>query len=279
MGNRRKGKLFAILLTAEFFALTAAGCSSGTSPADPVRFPKDQQSGILSAVRSGDAYAKLISSYTGSEENALYSSIPYSFLNSQGIDSEQYRSGNKLCFCSAYIEKGQHTLNFSLRAELPEQSDTLYYLCYTISYELNEQEYREYDMLHHGRYIEAPFFVQELAKQKHANIHNQIKIAKEEYDSVYKIIGESDVGSLLDAQETELDVLEKTETEITVAVRPACTDKTTEGKLITLTAQTDNGLPPETVSNFSMTTDESNYTVITYYPCYFNRFENTLKHC
>ncbi len=282
------------LFAAGCLAITVAGCSASGSGANTVPRPEnDYKSEILTNVLQEKTYLEAITSYAGNGIDPRYYSFPYGFLNSQGIDPEQYRNGDKSCYCSAYIEKGRRTLNFALRAETDEFTEgTPYYLCYTVSYELNEREYGEYELLHRGGYIEAPFFVQELSQQKQAQIIAQAKITSNAYDSIYEELNSenSKLGELFCEEKTEFDFLGTTETEISLAIRTACAEKVTNGKAVTVNYEAKPFTVPLPQTEYSseklvlsvkpIQTEKPQKVVadseITSYPCSFRRFDKTL---
>lgn len=146
----------------------------------------NKYSSIMQEVLSGNTYQQLIQKKREGviTKNEL-SPIPYHFLSSHGHDIAKIKSDELRCEVDTYLKDDDKTkLYVSVKVENPGHSLTNYLLTYI----LTEQEYKEYRMLHKGRYIQTPFYIQELDNQKTANLLSTISINKQCYETLFECI-------------------------------------------------------------------------------------------
>lgn len=195
-------KRFAILtISAALAGVVALGaCSLGSQtggndtdpddPAidnnDPTPEPEEKYSQILQDVLESDYYAELTDMYEAAWNYPItkaHEAIPYAFLSREGFDIQAIKDEEIDCDSVAYI-KNDDTSTLYLSTKVVTDGADPYYTCYTLSYPLTDKEYDDLVMLHEGKYIQAPYFIQELDNQKTAEVISKASITVEVFDEL-----------------------------------------------------------------------------------------------
>ena len=170
-------------------ALTACNNNPSIDPnptPTPTPGPTTEYSQILNDVLDSDYYADLTDSYRDAWSYPItkaHEAIPYAFLSREGYDIQAIKDEKIDCDSVAYIKNDDtNTLYLSTRVET-DGADP-YYTCYTLRYSLTDEEYDDLVMLHEGKYIQAPYFIQELDNQKTAHVESKASITVEAYDGL-----------------------------------------------------------------------------------------------
>ncbi len=151
-----------------------------------------QFSEILQNVLTSNYYKELCEikkdSITLGEE---YLQIPSGFLKQEGYDLNLYYYYTESWLevdSDVYFLGDDHTnLYIACRIE-SEHPQGNYYTCYVLQYELTEQEYSDLELLHKGRYVQAPFFIQELTYEKQPVNVSKASINKDTYNDMIKLV-------------------------------------------------------------------------------------------
>ena len=197
-------KRFAILtISAALAGVVALGaCSLGgetggddtdpddpaTDNNDPTPEPEEKYSQILNDVLESDYYAELTDMYEAAWNYPItkaHEAIPYAFLSREGFDIQAIKDEEIDCDSVAYI-KNDDTSTLYLSTKVVTDGADPYYTCYTLSYPLTDKEYDDLVMLHQEKYIQAPYFIQELDNQKTAEVISKASITVEAYDGLLK---------------------------------------------------------------------------------------------
>lgn len=170
-------------------ALTACNNNPSIDPnptPTPTPGPTTEYSQILNDVLDSDYYADLTDSYRDAWSYPItkaHEAIPYAFLSREGYDIQAIKDEEIDCDSVAYIKNNDtNTLYLSTRVETNGADP--YYTCYTLRYSLTDDEYDDLVMLHEGKYIQAPYFIQELDNQKTAHVESKASITVEVYDEL-----------------------------------------------------------------------------------------------
>ena len=170
-------------------ALTACNNNPSIDPnptPTPTPEPTSEYSQILNDVLDSDYYADLTDSYRDAWSYPItkaHEAIPYAFLSREGYDIQAIKDEEIDCDSVAYIKNNDtNTLYLSTRVETNGADP--YYTCYTLRYSLTDDEYDDLVMLHQGKYIQAPYFIQELDNQKSAHVESKASITVEAYDGL-----------------------------------------------------------------------------------------------
>ncbi len=174
----------ALASTLALTPLTLTACNQKTENPDPntdIEKPVAEYSQILQDVLNSDYYNNIIEEYKNfnwySKNKTL--AIPYSFLKTEGFDVAAMLNDEITCSSTSYVvNTDTNTLYLSVKIESP-YNDGKYYSCYKLKYTLTNKEYADLYMLHEGNYIQAPFFIQELDKNKTAAIISKTNVDKE----------------------------------------------------------------------------------------------------
>lgn len=198
-GKPKLAKTIATLALASTLALTPltlTACNPKTENPNPnpgIEKPITEYSQILQTVLTDDYYDNLIKEHVDNHwffSNKI-AAIPYSFLEKKGLNIEAIKNENLKCITDAYIEENNsNSLIVSVKAET-ENSSNNFYSCFQLKYNLSDKEYKDLYMLHKGRYIQAPFFIQEISKQKQPIILSETKISVDTYDTLLEVFNTS----------------------------------------------------------------------------------------
>ena len=152
---------------------------------DPTPEPEEKYSQILQDVLESDYYAELTDMYRGIsfQISKAHEAIPYAFLSREGYDIQAIKDEEIDCDSVAYI-KNDDTSTLYLSTKVVTDGADPYYTCYTLSYPLTDKEYDDLAMLHQEKYIQAPYFIQELDNQKTAKVISKASITVEAYDDL-----------------------------------------------------------------------------------------------
>lgn len=155
---------------------------------DPTPEPEEKYSQILQDVLESDYYAELTDRYEAAWHYPItkaHEAIPYAFLSREGFDIQAIKDEEIDCDSVAYI-KNDYTSTLYLSTKVVTDGADPYYTCYTLSYPLTDKEYDDLAMLHQEKYIQAPYFIQELDNQKTAEVISKASITVEAYDGLLK---------------------------------------------------------------------------------------------
>lgn len=153
---------------------------------DPTPEPEEKYSQILNDVLESDYYAELTDMYEAAWNYPItkaHEAIPYAFLSREGFDIQAIKDEEIDCDSVAYI-KNEDTSTLYLSTKVVTDGADPYYTCYTLSYPLTDKEYDDLVMLHQEKYIQAPYFIQELDNQKTAEVISKASITVEAYDDL-----------------------------------------------------------------------------------------------
>ena len=153
---------------------------------DPTPEPEEKYSQILQDVLESDYYAELTDMYEAAWNYPItkaHEAIPYAFLSREGFDIQAIKDEEIDCDSVAYI-KNDDTSTLYLSTKVVTDGADPYYTCYTLSYPLTDKEYDDLVMLHQEKYIQAPYFIQELDNQKTAKVISKASITVEAYDTL-----------------------------------------------------------------------------------------------
>ena len=113
--------------------------------------------------------------------NKIYA-IPYGYIESIGIDTTPIKNDEVEAYATTYIKDDEPNYLY-VYARVENNDSTPYYTCYNLKYSISDQNKEEYEMLHEGRYIQAPLFVQELSNQKTPVEAKVASLTKARYES------------------------------------------------------------------------------------------------
>lgn len=170
-------------------ALTACNNNPSIDPnptPTPTPEPTTEYSQILNDVLDSDYYDSLTDMYRGGASfqiSKAHEAIPYAFLSREGYDIQAIKDEEIDCDSVAYI-KNDNTNTLYLSTRVETNGADPYYTCYTLRYSLTDEEYDDLVMLHEGKYIQAPYFIQELDNQKTAHVESKASITVEAYDGL-----------------------------------------------------------------------------------------------
>lgn len=153
---------------------------------DPTPEPEEKYSQILNDVLESDYYAELTDMYEAAWNYPItkaHEAIPYAFLSREGFDIQAIKDEEIDCDSVAYI-KNDDTSTLYLSTKVVTDGADPYYTCYTLSYPLTDKEYDDLVMLHQDKYIQAPYFIQELDNQKTAKVISKASITVEAFDEL-----------------------------------------------------------------------------------------------
>lgn len=153
---------------------------------DPTPEPEEKYSQILNDVLESDYYAELTDMYEAAWNYPItkaHEAIPYAFLSREGFDIQAIKDEEIDCDSVAYI-KNDDTSTLHLSTKVVTDGADPYYTCYTLSYPLTDKEYDDLVMLHQEKYIQAPYFIQELDNQKTAKVISKASITVEAFDEL-----------------------------------------------------------------------------------------------
>ena len=177
---------------------------------DPTPEPEEKYSQILQDVLESDYYAELTDMYEAAWNYPItkaHEAIPYAFLSREGFDIQAIKDEEIDCDSVAYI-KNDDTSTLYLSTKVVTDGADPYYTCYTLSYPLTDKEYDDLAMLHQEKYIQAPYFIQELDNQKTAKVISKASITVEAYDGLTKSFSDDSViSNTFNNNQIEMDFL------------------------------------------------------------------------
>ncbi len=196
-------------------ALTACNNTPSIDPnptPSPTPEPTTEYSQILNDVLDSDYYADLTDSYRDAWSYPItkaHEAIPYAFLSREGYDIQAIKDEEIDCDSVAYI-KNDYTNTLYLSTRVETNGADPYYTCYTLRYSLTDDEYDDLVMLHQGKYIQAPYFIQELDNQKTARVESKASITVEAYDGLLQAFIDNEMYSneVFGLNEIEMDFLD-----------------------------------------------------------------------
>lgn len=177
---------------------------------DPTPEPEEKYSQILNDVLESDYYAELTDMYRGIsfQISKAHEAIPYAFLSREGFDIQAIKDEEIDCDSVAYI-KNDDTSTLYLSTKVVTDGADPYYTCYTLSYPLTDKEYDDLAMLHQEKYIQAPYFIQELDNQKTAKVISKASITVEAYDGILNyLVGFAQMTSAFGTDKLDLDFID-----------------------------------------------------------------------
>ena len=178
---------------------------------DPTPEPEEKYSQILNDVLESDYYAELTDMYEAAWNYPItkaHEAIPYAFLSREGFDIQAIKDEEIDCDSVAYI-KNDDTSTLYLSTKVVTDGADPYYTCYTLSYPLTDKEYDDLVMLHQEKYIQAPYFIQELDNQKTAKVISKASITVEAYDGILNyLVGFAQMTSAFGTDKLDLDFID-----------------------------------------------------------------------
>lgn len=178
---------------------------------DPTSEPEEKYSQILNDVLESDYYAELTDMYEAAWNYPItkaHEAIPYAFLSREGFDIQAIKDEEIDCDSVAYI-KNDDTSTLYLSTKVVTDGADPYYTCYTLSYPLTDKEYDDLAMLHQEKYIQAPYFIQELDNQKTAKVISKASITVEAYDGILNyLVGFAQMTSAFGTDKLDLDFID-----------------------------------------------------------------------
>ena len=178
---------------------------------DPTSEPEEKYSQILQDVLESDYYAELTDMYEAAWNYPItkaHEAIPYAFLSREGFDIQAIKDEEIDCDSVAYI-KNDDTSTLYLSTKVVTDGADPYYTCYTLSYPLTDKEYDDLVMLHQEKYIQAPYFIQELDNQKTAEVISKASITVEAYDGILNyLVGFAQMTSAFGTDKLDLDFID-----------------------------------------------------------------------
>ena len=178
---------------------------------DPTPEPEEKYSQILNDVLESDYYAELTDMYEAAWNYPItkaHEAIPYAFLSREGFDIQAIKDEEIDCDSVAYI-KNDDTSTLYLSTKVVTDGADPYYTCYTLSYPLTDKEYDDLVMLHQEKYIQAPYFIQELDNQKTAEVISKASITVEAYDGILNyLVGFAQMTSAFGTDKLDLDFID-----------------------------------------------------------------------
>ena len=179
---------------------------------DPTPEPEEKYSQILQDVLESDYYAELTDMYEAAWNYPItkaHEAIPYAFLSREGFDIQAIKDEEIDCDSVAYI-KNEDTSTLYLSTKVVTDGADPYYTCYTLSYPLTDKEYDDLVMLHQEKYIQAPYFIQELDNQKTAEVISKASITVEAYDELLQAFIDNEMYSteVFGLNDIEMDFLD-----------------------------------------------------------------------
>lgn len=178
---------------------------------DPTPEPEEKYSQILNDVLESDYYAELTDMYEAAWNYPItkaHEAIPYAFLSREGFDIQAIKDEEIDCDSVAYI-KNEDTSTLYLSTKVVTDGADPYYTCYTLSYPLTDKEYDDLVMLHQEKYIQAPYFIQELDNQKTAEVISKASITVEAYDGILNyLVGFAQMTSAFGTDKLDLDFID-----------------------------------------------------------------------
>lgn len=199
--------------------LTFSACNTKqTSPDANTAQPGDETtssgenantySQILQTVLTDDYYNDLIDQSIKENvavffSNPYFAPNPYTFLQQNGHDVDAIKDRQLECNTEMYfIGNDTNNLYMSVHAENSASTITDYVLKYSIT----TQEYNDLKMLFEKDYIQAPLFIQELSKQKTANVQSKITLTINAYDLTKEYFNRKSVLNILNCSLTSFDL-------------------------------------------------------------------------
>lgn len=162
------------------------GDSSTTTNNNNPDSPQDYMNGhsqILKNILLDSYYDELILSVTN-YNNVLQSwkfqPHPYAFYEDQGIDLTPLKNGQSEAYTMSYVlDEEPNSLYMYTRILM----DNTYYQNYLLKYEIIDQEYNDYYLMHNGYreydyYIQSVFMNNEIAKSRDPEIISSSKVSK-----------------------------------------------------------------------------------------------------
>ena len=258
-------------------ALTACNNNPSIDPnptPTPTPEPTTEYSQILNDVLDSDYYDSLTDMYRDGASfqiSKAHEAIPYAFLSREGYDVQAIKDEEIDCDSVAYIKNNDtNTLYLSTRVETNGADP--YYTCYTLSYSLTDDEYDDLVMLHEGKYIQAPYFIQELDNQKTARVESKASITVEAYDDLLQTFtgNQNYSTSVFGTDDLEMDFLDfsvnNNTFEVNLRTRPDRGNNTSTMVMIVYNGQLRNiKLIPALSGNISTLSNNSSVFTGPYY--------------
>ncbi|MDE6058947.1 MAG: hypothetical protein K2G44_02790 [Clostridia bacterium] len=189
-------KIFAVFAIMFFAIACFAGCGNNDNPDSGNGSGNNggnEESGkyskILTEVLNSDYYNDLIDDASYSNLGYKYEDIPFTFLEKQGYDITAIKNNYiNVGSCSYVYDTNKNEL--FLRTIITNSNNgSDYYTMYLLKYSLTDKEYEDLEMLNRGNYIQAGFFIQELDKQKSAQVVANYTLKKNIYNEMLDNFG------------------------------------------------------------------------------------------
>lgn len=217
-------KLLAALAIASILALTPlalSACSPRTDAQNPTPGVVDPEhpnntkkySQILQTVLTDPTYKQMATSMLGVVDYVnKYRGFPFTFLARQGHDVAALKKDELNSTLYHYtLDNNSSTLYYNVSVE-NKSSTSNYYTQYILSYNLTEQELEDFTMLYSGNYVQERLFLQELDKQKTANVISCVNIEKTSYEKLQTAISkDEDIKKIFDSNPPNRMIITKVE--------------------------------------------------------------------
>ena len=118
--------------------------------------------------------------------------MPSGFLENEGYDISAFTE-NKVEYHTVTYVKNNDTNSLYVSVRIGNKGPDRYYSCYTLKYQISDQEYKDYYMLNEGGYIQSSYFVQELSEQRNPVEVHSVKMTINYYNTFYSRLTNSDV--------------------------------------------------------------------------------------
>lgn len=196
-------KIVCSLVLASFAAFSAlTGCATGSSDPDSNTgggsgtdsgATPTEYSQLLEDILDSEYYNRLFDDYVNHRVfGAEVDRMPSGFLENEGYDISAFTE-NKVEYHTVTYVKNNDTNSLYVSVRIGNKGPDRYYSCYTLKYQISDQEYKDYYMLNEGGYIQSSFFVQELSEQRNPVEVHSVKLTINYYNNFYKDLTNSDV--------------------------------------------------------------------------------------
>lgn len=196
-------KIVCSLVLASFAAFSAlTGCATGSSDPDSNTgggsgtdsgATPTEYSQLLEDILDSEYYNRLFDDYVNHRVfGAEVDRMPSGFLENEGYDISAFTE-NKVEYHTVTYVKNNDTNSLYVSVRIGNKGPDRYYSCYTLKYQISDQEYKDYYMLNEGGYIQSSFFVQELSEQRNPVEVHSVKVTIDCYNTFYNRLTNSDV--------------------------------------------------------------------------------------
>ena len=162
-------------------SVTTTNNNNNNNPDEPQDY-MNGHSQILKNILIDSYYDELFARYVNSTELVKgweYEPHPYAFYEDQGIDLTPIKNGQADAYTMSYVlDEEPNSLYMCTRILI----DNTYYQNYLLKYEITDQEYNDYYLMHTGKYnyfyLQAVWMNNEIAKSRDPEIVSSSKVTK-----------------------------------------------------------------------------------------------------